>query len=268
MSETITSFQNPRVKQIKRLRDRKGRERESRFVVDDVRDFERAVECDFELDYAFICPELAADPQELDRLEQIIPAYQRFDVSRDLMENVSYRTNPGPLVGVMLARKPLSVIDDHVTITPPILGLVGLQKPGNIGALLRSADAAGFKTIFLIDIPLDLFNPNVIRSSTGAVFLSNIYTLTEAQAARYFEKENYQIVAAHLEGDRSLYSVRFAERCAILLGTEDVGLSQAWVERCVVLLKIPMMGVLSDSLNVSVSGAVIMYEVLRQRTTS
>ncbi len=266
MTEKITSFQNPRAKQIKRLRERKGREREGRFVIDDLRDFERAADCGFELDYAFICPELAASPQELRQIETMIAAHQRFEVSRELMENVSYRANPGALVAVMIVRSLPSLMDSAVTIVPPVLGLVGLEKPGNIGALLRTADAAGFKTVFLIDISLDLYNPNVIRSSTGAVFLPNIYALTEAQADRFFRQGHYQVVAAHLDGDQSLFSARFAERCAVLLGTEDVGLSQSWVDRCDVLLKIPMMGALSDSLNVSVSGAVIMYEVLRQQT--
>jgi RNA methyltransferase, TrmH family len=265
MSEKITSFQNPRVKLIKRLRDKRDREREGRFVIDDLRDFERALDCGFELDYAFICPELAEDARELNRAERRIPVQKRFEVSREMMEKVSYRTHPGVISGVMHMPSVSNFEQATAYVTSPVLSLVGLQKPGNIGALLRTADAAGFKTIFLIDTALDLFNPNIIRSSTGAVFLPNIYQITGTQAATFFQQQHYQLVAAHLEGDENLFSVQFADRCAILLGTEDVGLDDIWVERCDVLLKIPMVGELSDSLNVSVSGAVIMYEVLRQR---
>jgi TrmH family RNA methyltransferase len=265
MSERITSFQNPRVKLIKRLRDKRDREREGRFVIDDLRDFERAMDCGFELDYAFICPELAQDAQELNRAERRVPATKHFEVSRELMEKVSYRTHPGVILGVMHTREASDFEKEAAHLASPLLGLVGLQKPGNIGALLRTADAAGFKTIFLIDTSLDLYNPNIIRSSTGAVFLPNIYSITEAQAVEFFKKQNCQVVGACVEGNESLFSVRFADRCAILLGTEDVGLADEWVDRCDVLLKIPMMGELSDSLNVSVSGAVIMYEVLRQQ---
>jgi TrmH family RNA methyltransferase len=265
MTEKITSFQNPRVKLIKHLRDKRGRERERRFVIDDLRDFERALDCGFELDYAFICPELAEDAKELNRAERRISSQKRFEVSRDLMEKVNYRSSPGVILGVMHSGFTHSLEQESAAIKPPVLGLVNLQKPGNIGALLRTADAAGFKTIFLIDTSLDLFNPNMIRSSTGAVFLPNIYQVTSEQAAAFFQQYGYQIVAAHLDGNESLYSINFADRCAILLGTEDVGLDDKWVERCDVLMKIPMLGELSDSLNVSVSGAVIMYEVLRQR---
>jgi TrmH family RNA methyltransferase len=147
-----------------------------------------------------------------------------------------------------------------------ILGLVNLKKPGNIGALLRTADAAGIDIIFLIDSVLDIYNPNIIRASTGAVFIGNIYYMATQEALTFFAERNITIVATHLDGTMTLYDFDFTKQpTAILLGTEDTGLEDTWVNHCDVLLKIPMIGHLSDSLNVSVSGAICMYEALRQR---
>lgn len=260
MFEKITSFQNPRLKLIKKLRDKKGREQESRFVIDDQRDLERALERGYRVDYVFYCPELAGGA-----FVHGLPREQIYEVSRDIMEKVSYRTNPGGFVAVMF-QKPLRGAQALEGIADrPVIGLVNLQKPGNIGALLRTADATGFKAVFLIDSTLDLYNPNIIRSSTGACFLDTLYTLTGAEARTFFQKRGYTTIAAHLDGGMGLYDLRFDERSAVLLGTEDVGLDDTWTAFCDVLARIPMAGQITDSLNVSVSGAIFMYEVLRQR---
>src|SRR5262249_28719107 len=145
-----------------------------------------------------------------------------------------------------------------------ILALVDLRKPGNIGALLRTADAAGFGTILLVDSALDIYNPNIIRSSTGACFLENIYCVSTEQALQYLRSGGYRLIAGHLEGTRSLYDVDFREKSALILGTEDTGLSAVWRDHCDDLVKIPVVGEVTDSLNVSVAGAVFMYEALRQ----
>jgi RNA methyltransferase, TrmH family len=260
MFEKITSFQNPRLKLIKKLRDKKGREQEGQFVVDDTRDLERALAHGYSVDFALYAPSLAHG-----EFVQGIPHRQIYEVPRDMMEKVSYRENPSPFVAV-LHTKPVRdhrTLDD--TVGQPVLGLVNLQKPGNIGALLRTADATGFKTILLVDTTLDIYNPNIIRSSTGAAFLNNIYVVTTQQALEFFRRHSYQVISAHLSGEKSLYEIAFAEKSAVILGTEDVGLPDVWAENSDFLVKIPMMGELSDSLNVSVSGAIFMYEALRQR---
>jgi TrmH family RNA methyltransferase len=260
MFEKITSFQNPRLKLIKKLRDKKEREREKRFVIDDTRDLERALACGYNVDYVFYCPTLAEG-----RFISVLQRQQVYEVSRDVMEKVSYRANPSAFLAV-LHTKPVNGLQElHHAVGQPVLAMVNLQKPGNIGALLRTADATGFKTIILIDNQLDLYNPNIIRSSTGACFLDNVYELTTVQALEFFQTHHYQIIAAHLEGKASLFDVQIQDRCAVILGTEDVGLDELWTHQTDELVKIPMMGELSDSLNVSVSGAIFMYEALRQR---
>jgi RNA methyltransferase, TrmH family len=260
MFEKITSFQNPRLKLIKKLRDKRGREQEQRFVVDDGRDLERALAQGYTVDFALYCPALSHSHS----VEQL-DAYKVYEVSREVMEKTGYRENPSALLAVMHSKPARNLSELENMDGLPVLALVNLQKPGNIGALIRSADAAGFKIVLLIDTALDLYNPNIIRSSTGACFLNNIYALTTEQALEFFKDQRYQVVAAHLDGHHSLYDVVLDERCAVVLGTEDTGLSEVWKERADTLVKIPMVGKLSDSLNVSVSGAIFMYEALRQR---
>ncbi|MBZ0306960.1 MAG: RNA methyltransferase, partial [Anaerolineae bacterium] len=184
-----------------------------------------------------------------------------------IMQKANYRENPGPVLAV-LKQKPTHTLQ-HINTQdiPLILGLVELRKPGNIGALLRTADAAGFRAIFLIDSTLDLYNPNIIRSSTGACFLDNVYPVTADEALHFFHTNDYTIAAAHPAGDSQLFATEFDSRTAVVMGTEDKGLSKFWIENCDKSVRIPMVGQITDSLNVSVSGAILMYEVLRQSET-
>jgi RNA methyltransferase, TrmH family len=253
--EQITSFQNPKIKQVKRLRDRRHREREARFVIDEVRDLERALDQGYRVDYALYCADLG--PVTL--LERVGMVY---DVPRSVLEKVSYRQNPAPIVAVIEQATPPDTI--NLAGGHPVLVLVGLTKPGNIGALLRTADAAGFKTILLVDTALDLYNPNIIRSSTGACFLHNIHTPTADEALRLLRENDYRLVAAAVDGNYDLFDADLSGRVAVVLGTEDQGLDAAWLAAAEQRIRIPMCGTLSDSLNVSVSGAIFMYEALRQ----
>lgn len=261
--ERITSFQNSKIKLARKLQDKRQRDRENLFVIDDTRDLQRALVCQYEVDFVFYCPDLAdeQDTQLAQSLEG--PVYA---ITPDLMQKASYRQNPGGLVTV-LKQKPEQTIHDAASIEPHhILGLAELSKPGNIGALLRTADAAGFEHIFLIDTRLDIYNPNIIRSSTGTCFLNNLYSVSSQEALQFFRDRACQIVAAHPTGKQNLYSFNFQQRTAVILGAEATGLTPLWLANCDHLVQIPMSGTLADSLNVSVSGAIIMYEAFRQRT--
>lgn len=261
--QVITSFQNSKIKLANRLVNKRDRQQHGLFLIDDARDLQRALDCTYQVEYAFYCEALATNDDNvvLRRLDETVV----HDVSRELIEKASYRQNPGGLVAVM-RQKPARTMDDaSKDKSSRILGLVNLQKPGNIGALLRTADATGIGTICLIDSLLDKYNPNIIRASTGAVFLDNIVEMTTPQALAFFEAENIAIVAAHLNGTINLYNYDFTtRRTVIVLGAEDTGLEDIWVNHCDALVKIPMIGRLSDSLNVSISGAIFMYEALRQ----
>lgn len=260
MGERITSLQNPRVKLVRALRDKTDRLKHGLFAVDDERDLERALATGHEIVFGFVCPELARHRSVLD-----VPAAFLHEVTRDVMLKISYRENPSAHVVVLKAHRERGASDLDRVPDAPVLVLVGLQKPGNIGALMRTADASGFASVFLIDTALDRYNPNIIRSSTGACFLDNVYRLDTDAALQFFNARGYLTVAAHLQGTVSLYDMRFPVRTAVVLGTEDDGLDTRWRDSSRVLMKIPMAGEVTDSLNVSVAGAVIMYEVYRQQ---
>lgn len=259
---TITSFQNPKVKLAQKLLEKRQREEEKLFVVDAARDLARALAQGYEAAYILYSPTTATPDEHALIATPSSPVYQ---VTPDILAKASYRENPGGLVAVLRQPEPPALTRLQAT---HILALVDLRKPGNIGALLRTADAAGFGGILLIDTALDLYNPNIIRSSTGACFLGNIYTATAAEAIAFLRGAGYQLIAAHLAGTASIFDVDLRPKSALILGAEADGLSALWVEACDQLVKIPMQGQITDSLNVSVSGAILMYEALRQRLQS
>lgn len=258
--EHITSPQNSKVKLVNRLRSKRGRETEQLFVIDYERDLERALEQAYHIEFVMICPTVANDA-----IYDIIGQASAYTVTEQVLNKISYRENSSGFVAVMQA-KPMQGLDalQH-SGAKHIIGLVDLRKPGNIGALMRTADATHTDAILLIDTTLDLYNPNIIRSSTGACFLDHIYQLDTASTITYCQQNNIQLVSAYVTGDETLYDVDFQKATAIILGTEDKGLSETWVKQCDRLVNIPMTGRISDSLNVSVSGAIFMYEALRQR---
>ncbi len=260
--EQITSTQNPRVKQVRKLRNRRERVQTGLFVVDNPRDLARALERDYTIAHAFYC----ADHDNYSETLSLLNGSLTYTVNTDLMAKISYRESPGPVVAVMHQKPRKSAAELHEIACTLVLGLVDLRKPGNIGALMRTADATGFEAILLIDTALDLYNPNIIRSSTGACFLNNVYTVTTNEALTFFQQREYAITAAVVDGNHTLYEVDFtAGPVAVVMGTEDLGLPAHWIEVCDTRVRIPMVGQIADSLNVSVSGAIFMAEALRQR---
>lgn len=261
--QTITSPQNDKIKLTSKLSEKRQREKTGLFRVDDARDLRRALDNGYTIEFLLFCTQLATE--EDTTLIDENDAALIYEVDTDLMQKASYRQNPGGLVAV-LHQRDLPLLETAEGSESHILGLVQLTKPGNIGALLRTADAAGFRTIFLIDTPLDIYNPNIIRASTGTCFLNNLYSLTTQEAIAFFRENKINMLAAHLAGIVSLFDYDFtARRTAVLVGAEDTGLDNSWTAACDALVKIPMQGHMVDSLNVSVSGAIIMYEALRQQ---
>jgi RNA methyltransferase, TrmH family len=261
--EQITSLQNTKVKLVNRLRSKRGREQENLFVIDYERDLERAIEQGYETEFILYCPDIADES-----VLQLVADTPIYDVPQQIMNKVSYRENSTGIVAVMRSKPAKGLSELQQASAQNVLGLVDLRKPGNMGALLRTADATEFDAIILVDMSLDLYNPNIIRSSTGACFLDNIHQLDTLSTIDFCKSINMQVVAAYVNGNKTLYDVNFRQKTAIMLGTEDKGLSQQWVTNCDELVNIPMAGRISDSLNVSVSGAIFMYEALRQRNYS
>ncbi len=255
----VASAHNAKIKLVKRLRGKRGREQAARFVIDYERDFRRALRCGYVPEFLLHCPDVA----ELD-----LPAdVEAHAVTPQLMSRISYRENPSGLIAVMHSQPARGAAELARASIERALALVDLRVPGNIGALLRTADAAGMDAVVLVDSALDLYNPNVIRSSTGACFLDSIYQTDSDEALAALRGKGFQIICADVDGGASVFETDLRGKIAIVVGAEDRGLSQYWLDRADRRVKIPMGGRLSDSLNVSVSGAVIMYELYRQGHT-
>ena len=263
MVETITSFQNKRLKQARKLRDKREREQSGLFVIEYGRDLERALDYDYQVEYLLVCPALMGEHEQaiLSRLGGLSAVYE---VAPDMMEKVSYRQNPSGLLAVMKQKAPthLDSIPEQASLC---LALVNLKKPGNVGALLRTADAAGVDAVIIVDSVLDLYNPNIIRSSTGTCFIDNVYIAQTPDGFAFARAREMRIVAAAVDAQYALFDLDFRVPSIIALGTEDQGLPDAWLDGADVKVHIPMQGEIADSLNVSVSGAILMYEALRQR---
>ena len=252
----ITSAQNSKIKLVKRLRGKRGRQQEARFVIDYERDLRRALRQGYQIDFILHCPEAAPAPDYADcEAHQVTPA---------LLKRASYRENPAGMIAVLRGKPARGLGELREADSKRALVLVGLQAPGNIGALLRSADAAGMDAVILVDVALDLYNPNIIRNSAGACFRDNVYQLRGGEALTFLKREGFQIAAADVAGERSLYEMDFGDKSAIVLGAEDRGLPRDWINAADLGLRIPMAGTISDSLNVSVCGALLMYELYRQ----
>lgn len=252
----ITSPQNSKIKLVQRLRGKRGRQREARFVIDYERDLQRALLLGYDIDFILHCPELAPAPAGIDA--------ERHPLTTALFKRVAYRENPDSLVAVLHCKPARDLAVLQARAVHHAIALVGLAVPGNIGALLRSADAAGIDAVILVDSAVDIYNPNVIRSSTGACFRDNIYQLSGDEALAFFKREGFQLVAADVAGGLTLYEIDFRSKTALALGAEDRGLPPEWIDHADQVARIPMKGAVCDSLNVSVSGALMMYEMFRQ----
>lgn len=256
----ITSEQNSKIKLVKRLRSKRGRAQARRFLIDYERDLRRALGCGYSIDFLLHCPEIAAAPALRDiEIHQVTP---------QLMQRISYRENPAGMVAIMHSQPAKGLAEISRLARNQVAVLVGLGVPGNVGALLRTADAAATDAVILVDSALDLYNPNVIRSSTGACFRDNVYRLSSEEALAYLIQTGFRIIAAAVAGGASLFELDLRSKTAIVLGSEDRGLPDAWLAQADQIARIPMAGGLSDSLNVSVSGAIFMYERFRQQNAA
>jgi TrmH family RNA methyltransferase len=257
--ETITSVQNERVKRIIKLqRKASARRAESLTVIEGAREVQRAIENGWHPAELWFCPDLGNNPPRPDANEG---GY--FQCSRAVFEKMSYREGPdgvlavGPLVGKTLA-------DLELPENPLILVAEGLEKPGNLGALLRTADGAGADAVIICDPVTDLNNPNVIRASIGTLFYLPVAEATLEETIAFLKERNIKIFSAVPDADAIYTEVDLKGPLAMVVGAEDLGLSSRWKGSADVNIKIPMLGK-NDSLNVSVSAAILLYEAVRQR---
>lgn len=260
----IASLQNPRVKAVVALQQ-KSAERRKRglMVVEGVRELLHCMEGGFEVERLYFCPSLCADREEWVRCMEAVPADRRVEVTEAVYAKMAYRGGTEGMVAEVKVR--LCGLDD-LTLgdAPLIVVLEGVEKPGNLGAVLRSADAAGVDAVVVCDPRTDLFNPNLIRSSIGAVFTVPCVACTSGECIDFLKGRGIRILTAQLQDSRFYYDTDMRGGTAIVMGTEATGLTEQWRRVADAHIKIPMLGRL-DSLNVSVSAAILLYEAVRQR---
>lgn len=262
---TITSTQNPRLKAAARLRDAKTRRKTGRFLIDGAREISRAIEAGVEIAEAFVCPELCDTAERQETVRRVCEAAREcFHVSPAAFAKLAFgeRAEGVVAVGVTPQR---TLADVRLPDNPFVAVVEGVEKPGNLGAILRTADAAGVSAVIAADSGSDLYNPNAIRASLGAIFTLPVCSAESREVRTWLREQRIPIYAARVGGGKLYTQVDFSGPAAIVLGSESQGLSELWRGDDVTNVELPMRGVV-DSLNVSVAAAVFFYEVLRQRT--
>jgi RNA methyltransferase, TrmH family len=262
--EIITSLQNPRLKRLVRLRDRRPRDEELAFLVEGYREVRRALERNLALNELYFAPEWFLGTNEATLLAQAKAAgTELFEVSKEAFAKVAYRERPDGLLAV--APQWRTKLEDLKLSSDPFLLVVeAIEKPGNLGTILRSADAAGCDAVIVCDPVTDLFNPNVVRASTGVLF-SVPCVIEESSAVRAWLKKKTIRCVATTPAAKALYSdSQLRGPLAIVMGSEQYGLSEFWLKNADLAVKIPMAGQ-ADSLNVAMAALITLFEAVRQR---
>lgn len=256
----ITSLQNPRIKHIVKLReDKRQRKKDRLILVEGFDELTLALSCGFVPQTLLSAPELASQTLAFSHAE----SFESLTVSRAVFEKISYRDNPDGWLGIF--PMPARDLEELPHSEPPlILVAESVEKPGNLGAILRTADAAGVDAVLVCDPRVDVWNPNVIRASRGAVFAVPAIEVDSPRALNWLRSRKMRVVAASPSGSEAYTSVDMKGPLAIAVGTEDEGLTEFWMSAADACVNIPMSGKV-NSLNVSIAAALMLYEAKRQR---
>ena len=264
----IDSAKNPRIKTLLRLEARRVRDREGRALVEGVREVSRAFEAGVPLETLLVAPEFLSDEGEAVVHTVRNHVSEMVTLARAPFERLSHRQNPDGLLAVITPNTPR--LDDVVLPASPLLLVaIATEKPGNLGALLRTADAVGVDAVLLAEgdddaLGTDPWNPNVIRASMGSVFHLPVITVGGASLQKWLAERGVHVVVTDPTAATTLWDATLTGPLALVLGAEHAGVPDAWRDVAHQRIAIPMHGA-ADSLNVSVSGALVLYEALRQR---
>ena len=262
MEEIIVSPSNPRIKNVLKLKEKSSeRKAQNLVVVEGAREIMMAIRNKFEIKTLFVC-----DVVNQKRHKELFSGISHLvRVSKEVFEKLAYRENSDGLLA-LVKPKHLRLSDLKLSSNPLLVILESVEKPGNLGAILSTADGAGADAVIVCDIKTDIYNPNIIRSSIGCVFSKQVVAASSEDVLKFLQEKKIKPYSAALSAKKNYADADFKIPCAIVFGTEAEGLSQQWLiegEQ----VKIPMLGK-TDSLNVSASCAVLLYEAVRQRGRS
>ncbi|MBX3394668.1 MAG: RNA methyltransferase [Phycisphaerae bacterium] len=265
MTDAITSTRNPRIKEVTDLRDARTRRETGLILIDGLREIQRAIDSGVVIEEAFVHqPKLQtpAGQAVLHRLREI--GARLVTISDRVLEKIAYGERGDGLV--VVARRPSHSLEQIDLGNSALVAVIeGLEKPGNIGAIVRSADGAGVRAVIVTEAAADPYGPNAIRASTGTIFSTRLVEATFDSTRDWCAEQGLQIVAATPHASRSYHELDYGHPTAVVLGSEARGLTQRWGDRAIGA-RVPMCG-RADSLNVSVTAALFFYEALRQRGT-
>jgi len=260
----ITSLTNPRIKAAVRLRDRRERDATGLTIVDGAREILRALDAGARVEAAFVAAELIRSPDASLVADRLRGRAGAIEVSPEVLAKVAFGERSDGIVGV--GATPTGTLAD-LALAPDALVVVieAVEKPGNLGAVLRSADGAGASAVVVADPLTDPFNPNAIRASLGTIFAIPVVTATAVETLAWLAEHGIRPVAAVVDAAVRYVDADLTGPVAIVLGSEAAGLSGVWSDPRVAAVSIPMSG-MADSLNVSTAAAILLYEAVRQRT--
>lgn len=260
----VSSTQNQLVKDILQLQDKsKARKKTSKFIIEGYREINFALKNGYQVQQILFCFDFFDETLLKPFEKQIDPSIELIEVNKEVYQKIAYRESTEGIIAI-------SKIKDHkledlsLQKNPLIVVLESLEKPGNIGAILRTVDAAKIDAVIIADAKTDLYNPNIVRSSVGAIFTNNIAVASSEDVINYLKKKNIAIYSAILQEAVPYYSVNYQNGSAIVMGTEATGLTKVWRDESTKNIIIPMEGQI-DSMNVSVAAAVLIFEAKRQR---
>ena len=279
-TETITSAQNPKIKNLLLLQEKsKARREQGLFVVEGRRELEHCLEAGFTVKTLFICPGIAETTEFVEnyflcgspknqfstnsQTNDIESVASIIEIPEALYRKVAYRESTEGIIAEV-EYKSLTLEELRLPDNPLVMVLESVEKPGNLGAVLRSADAAGVDAVIFCDPLTDLYNPNLIRASIGAVFTVPTVLASSQEAIAFLKERGIQILTAQLQDSSLYYDIDMRRGTALVMGTEATGLTDLWRKAASAHIRIPMLGQL-DSLNVSVSAAILLFEAVRQR---
>ncbi len=262
--ETITSSRNPRVKNLVKLRERRQRDKQGLFLIEGYRELSRALEKGIRIDEVYYSPDwfLGENEDALLRRAEAAGAHL-FHLAGSAFAKCAYRERPDGLLGVAPQWR-LDLADLVLPETPLVLVAEAIEKPGNLGTLLRAADAAGVDAVLLCDPVTDLFNPNVVRASTGVLFSVPVVVAETAAVIAFLRSRGIRTAATTPDTDTRYTDADLRGPLAIVMGSEQYGLSREWLDRADGKVRIPMAG-RADSLNVAMATVITLFEAVRQR---
>lgn len=268
--QPISSAQNPKIKQLLHLRDRRERDDSRLFIIEGYRELLRASNAKWDIEQVFVCPELYLGTNEPALIKTLHKEGAKiFSCPSPLFKKISYRDRPDGLIAIAKQKTlELADLEHHFKKAKPPLFILAeaIEKPGNLGTILRSADGVGATALIVCDRCTDIYNPNVVRASVGTLFTVPTIETTSENALTWLRKHQVKIVAATPQAQEEFTKVNLAQPLVIAVGTEQLGLSPLWMEQADIQVRIPMKGV-ADSLNVAMATTLLLYEALRQRQT-